>query len=297
MLGPQFVESIDLSRQMGLLENATDMVVTMIRELRKGVNLERIRTHNDQLQADRRRRGQRVARQTQGTLRLPGQRHPRRLPQGHLRTSRKSRRPLPRRRQRHQPHRPQEFVTGLQGIIYDADSHRHTRCAHLRVHQRLPRHRQLHRDRRLHQSAHAASGDHPGRRRRIWSGALLGTAVAKTISSGLLDSKVFSMTNDVLICALLGGIIWNLITWYFGLPSSSSHALIGGLCGARSPPRKTTGPSSSGPCPIRTRGTKARAFSGKSSFPWSRLRLVASSLASSSWPSFTSSSSECVRKW
>jgi PiT family inorganic phosphate transporter len=62
-------------------------------------------------------------------------------------------------------------------------------------------------------------------------GAMYGTAVAKTISSGLLDSKVFSMTNEVLICALLGGIIWNLITWYFGLPSSSSHALIGGLCG------------------------------------------------------------------
>jgi uncharacterized protein Yka (UPF0111/DUF47 family) len=51
MLGPQYVESIELSRQMGLLENATDMVVTMIRELRKGVNLERIRTYNDQLQA------------------------------------------------------------------------------------------------------------------------------------------------------------------------------------------------------------------------------------------------------
>ena len=63
-------------------------------------------------------------------------------------------------------------------------------------------------------------------------GAMWGTAVAKTISSGLLDSKVFSMTNDVLICALLGGITWNLITWYFGMPSSSSHALIGGLCGA-----------------------------------------------------------------
>jgi PiT family inorganic phosphate transporter len=63
-------------------------------------------------------------------------------------------------------------------------------------------------------------------------GAMWGTAVAKTISSGLLDSKVFTMTNDVLICALLGGIIWNLITWYFGIPSSSSHALIGGLCGA-----------------------------------------------------------------
>ncbi len=63
-------------------------------------------------------------------------------------------------------------------------------------------------------------------------GALYGTAVAKTISSGLLDSKVFVMTNEVLICALLGAIVWNLVTWYLGLPSSSSHALIGGLCGS-----------------------------------------------------------------
>lgn len=63
-------------------------------------------------------------------------------------------------------------------------------------------------------------------------GALWGTAVAKTISSGLLDSKVFSINNQTLICALLGAIIWNLITWYLGLPSSSSHALVGGLCGA-----------------------------------------------------------------
>jgi inorganic phosphate transporter, PiT family len=41
-----------------------------------------------------------------------------------------------------------------------------------------------------------------------------------------------AMTSDVIICALLGAIIWNLLTWWFGLPSSSSHALIGGLCGA-----------------------------------------------------------------
>lgn len=63
-------------------------------------------------------------------------------------------------------------------------------------------------------------------------GAMWGTAVAKTISSGLLDSKVVQITNDALICALLGAIIWNLLTWWWGLPSSSSHALIGGLCGA-----------------------------------------------------------------
>lgn len=63
-------------------------------------------------------------------------------------------------------------------------------------------------------------------------GALWGTAVAKTISSGLIDSKLVSMTSDIMICALMGAIIWNLITWWFGLPSSSSHALIGGLCGS-----------------------------------------------------------------
>jgi len=63
-------------------------------------------------------------------------------------------------------------------------------------------------------------------------GALWGTAVAKTISSGLIDSKIVSMTSDIVICALLGAIIWNLVTWWFGLPSSSSHALIGGLCGS-----------------------------------------------------------------
>jgi PiT family inorganic phosphate transporter len=63
-------------------------------------------------------------------------------------------------------------------------------------------------------------------------GALAGTAVAKTISSGLIDDSVVVVTSQLVICALMGGIAWNLITWWFGLPSSSSHALIGGLCGA-----------------------------------------------------------------
>jgi len=63
-------------------------------------------------------------------------------------------------------------------------------------------------------------------------GALTGTAVALTIASGLLNTGVVDVTPQVILCALLGGIIWNLITWWKGLPSSSSHALIGGLCGA-----------------------------------------------------------------
>ena len=63
-------------------------------------------------------------------------------------------------------------------------------------------------------------------------GALWGTAVAKTIASGLLDTGVVEVTSQLILCALLGAIVWNLITWWRGLPSSSSHALIGGLCGA-----------------------------------------------------------------
>jgi PiT family inorganic phosphate transporter len=64
------------------------------------------------------------------------------------------------------------------------------------------------------------------------TGALCGTAVARTISSGLVDAGLVAMTSDIIICTLLGAIVWNLTTWWFGLPSSSSHALIGGLCGA-----------------------------------------------------------------
>lgn len=63
-------------------------------------------------------------------------------------------------------------------------------------------------------------------------GALAGEAVAKTISSGLVDAGVVTITSGVLMCALSAAIVWNLVTWWWGLPSSSSHALIGGLCGS-----------------------------------------------------------------
>jgi PiT family inorganic phosphate transporter len=61
-------------------------------------------------------------------------------------------------------------------------------------------------------------------------GAFAGTAVAKTIGSGLVEDS--STTQAIVAAALLGAIAWNLITWWLGLPSSSSHALIGGLLGA-----------------------------------------------------------------
>ena len=63
-------------------------------------------------------------------------------------------------------------------------------------------------------------------------GALTGTAVAKTISSGLATTPSGSAGQTIVAAALIGAIIWNLITWRFGIPSSSSHALIGGLLGA-----------------------------------------------------------------
>jgi PiT family inorganic phosphate transporter len=62
------------------------------------------------------------------------------------------------------------------------------------------------------------------------TGALLGGAVASTIGKGLVDTNVVTMAT--LVCALVAAFAWNIATWWFGLPSSSSHALIGGLCGA-----------------------------------------------------------------
>ena len=57
-----------------------------------------------------------------------------------------------------------------------------------------------------------------------------GTAVAKTVGSGLVDINI--VTFSVIFAGLIGAIVWDLITWYFGLPTSSSHALIGGYAGA-----------------------------------------------------------------
>ena len=61
-------------------------------------------------------------------------------------------------------------------------------------------------------------------------GALLGTQVAATIGTGLVEMQV--VTSQILLCTLSSAILWNLLTWYKGLPSSSSHALMGSLMGA-----------------------------------------------------------------
>jgi PiT family inorganic phosphate transporter len=61
-------------------------------------------------------------------------------------------------------------------------------------------------------------------------GAISGTAVATTVGKGLVDPKL--VTQETVVAALLGAIIWDLITWYFGLPTSSSHALLFSVLGA-----------------------------------------------------------------
>jgi PiT family inorganic phosphate transporter len=63
-------------------------------------------------------------------------------------------------------------------------------------------------------------------------GALTGTAVAKTIASGIATTPSGDAGQIIVVAALLGAIAWNLLTWRLGIPSSSSHALIGGLIGA-----------------------------------------------------------------
>ncbi len=62
------------------------------------------------------------------------------------------------------------------------------------------------------------------------AGAMWGTAVATTIGRGLVD--MHALTMGTVLAALVGAIVWGLFTWWLGLPSSSSHALVGGLCGA-----------------------------------------------------------------
>ncbi|WP_016910407.1 inorganic phosphate transporter [Streptomyces xiaopingdaonensis] len=64
------------------------------------------------------------------------------------------------------------------------------------------------------------------------AGAFLGSGVAKTVSEGLIETPHGDSGMAILFAGLVGAVIWNMITWYFGLPSSSSHALFGGLVGA-----------------------------------------------------------------
>src|SRR5918911_888493 len=65
-----------------------------------------------------------------------------------------------------------------------------------------------------------------------FAGAFISLAVAATVASGIVDPDLVKLEPAIVFSGLIGAITWNVVTWYFGLPSSSSHALIGGVVGA-----------------------------------------------------------------
>jgi inorganic phosphate transporter, PiT family len=65
-----------------------------------------------------------------------------------------------------------------------------------------------------------------------FAGAFISLAVAATVAKGIVDPAVVALEPSIVFSGLIGAITWNVVTWYFGLPSSSSHALIGGVVGA-----------------------------------------------------------------
>src|SRR3954464_14940379 len=75
-------------------------------------------------------------------------------------------------------------------------------------------------------------------------GAFLSLAVAATIATGIVDANL--ITPEIVFAGLVGAIFWNLLTWYFGLPSSSSHALIGGVVGSTLAANGTKGVNGAG---------------------------------------------------
>lgn len=64
------------------------------------------------------------------------------------------------------------------------------------------------------------------------AGAMMGDAVATTLGKGIVDPSILDGSRILVLAALLGACFWNIFTWYFGIPSSSSHALVGGLIGS-----------------------------------------------------------------
>src|SRR4051812_49591404 len=67
-----------------------------------------------------------------------------------------------------------------------------------------------------------------------FAGAFISLQVAATVATGIVNADL--ITPSIVFAGLVGAIAWNLATWYFGLPASSSHALIGGVAGAAFPP-------------------------------------------------------------
>ena len=149
------------------------------------------------------------------------------------------------------PRRVERPTTAIERFLIGGWRHRHARLRRpagrrLRLHQRLPRHGE--RDRHVRRDARpvAAAGRSSWRPPSTSSARSPGRPSPTPSASGLVDEQ--TTTQAIVAAALIGAIAWNLITWQLGLPSSSSHALIGGLLGATiiaagSAPSTSTGSS------------------------------------------------------
>ena len=147
--------------------------------------------------------------------------------EGHLRAARGCCRRLRERGRRARGDPRQEPLSGAEAR---APRHRRRRRARLRLHERLPRHGERGRDLGLDAGAVAAAR-RPDRLRRQPRRRLRHDR-GRQASSARGSSTRTWRRRQVIFAALLGAIAWNLVTWWLGLPSSSSHALIGGLIGA-----------------------------------------------------------------
>jgi hypothetical protein len=120
-----------------------------------------------------------------------------------------------------------------QAFLIRGELHRRDRRGRVsvRLHQRIPRLGEFHRHRGRDPGPQSHWSPSPGRQQFNFLAAFtVGTAVAKTVGKGMIDVNI--VTPNVILGGLLGAIIWNVITWWYGLPSSSSHALVGGYAGA-----------------------------------------------------------------
>ena len=224
LLAPQHVRGMDFSKQINLLERATDIVLELVKSLRKGMDLEQVKDLNDKLQFLESEADTHMMSLYQDLF--SGKHEPLQVIalKDLYELLEKVNRPLPGRRQCHRPHRPETFLRR-----HDAHPDRPVVALIFEY------------INGFHDTANAIATTVSTkvltpRQAIVLStvfnllGALSGTAVASTIGQGLVDTHFVSATT--LLAALLAAIAWNLLTWWLGLPSSSSHALIGGLCGA-----------------------------------------------------------------
>ena len=165
-------------------------------------------------------------------------------------------RPLRGCRQHHRRHRARKLVWTWTSIsISSGGRHRAgRRRARVRLHERLPRRGELHRHRGLDARAQALSGRAHGGVLQLPGHLHLPSERGGHDRQGHRRPGIID--HYVVFGALIGAIAWNMLTWYYGIPSSSSHALIGGLVGA--------GVAKAGTCALSRRASSRRSLSSSS---------------------------------